>query len=193
MKILIAGDSFAANWLSEDSSYLGWPNLLSDDFDVTNVAQAGVSQYKILKQIRSQDLSQFDVIIICFTDDFRLYIPDHPIHTSGLHKNCDLLVSDLDFHIRQFKNLLNFKLWICYFWYLLSFDSEYYQTISFLVKKEIMELLSRSTALIITDSDLEIKEKFLRSRGVMNHLTADDNYEVYLNIIRRLEDAEKIT
>ncbi len=43
-KLLIAGDSFAADWLSGES---GWPNLLANEYDVTNVAQAVCSEYKI--------------------------------------------------------------------------------------------------------------------------------------------------
>ena len=61
MKILIAGDSFAALW--PDASK-GWVNLLAEKFDVLNVAQAGVSEYKIYKQIINLDINQFDCVIV---------------------------------------------------------------------------------------------------------------------------------
>ena len=43
MKLLVAGDSFVAEWPGDE----GWVKLLANDYDVTNVAQAGVSEYKI--------------------------------------------------------------------------------------------------------------------------------------------------
>ena len=48
LRILIAGDSFAAEWPGNN----GWVKLLSQKFSVTNVAQAGVGEYKILKQLK---------------------------------------------------------------------------------------------------------------------------------------------
>ena len=50
MKILIAGDSFAADWKIKHSGN-GWVNMLSNDYDVTNIAQAGASEYKIYQQL----------------------------------------------------------------------------------------------------------------------------------------------
>ena len=47
MKILVAGDSFAAEWPGDD----GWVKLLAQSHEVTNVAQAGCGEYKIFKQI----------------------------------------------------------------------------------------------------------------------------------------------
>ena len=50
-KILIAGDSFAADWTVKYKGE-GWVNTLCKDYDVTNVAQAGVSEYKIYNQFK---------------------------------------------------------------------------------------------------------------------------------------------
>ena len=64
MKILILGDSFATDWTSKYPQGKGWPNLLAEKFDVTNLAQAGISEYKILKQIKSvSNLEKFDLKI----------------------------------------------------------------------------------------------------------------------------------
>ena len=56
-KILIVGDSFAADWSIKHKECNGWVNMLCDDFFVTNIAQAGVSEYKIYKQLLSQDIN----------------------------------------------------------------------------------------------------------------------------------------
>ena len=65
MKVLICGDSFSAS----DS---GWTRELSKDFDVTNLSKSGVDQYDILQQIKSQNLNDYNVVILSntnFTDD----------------------------------------------------------------------------------------------------------------------------
>ena len=50
MKILICGDSFAADWTIKYPGQ-GWPNMLSQQYEIVNLAQAGCSEYKILKQL----------------------------------------------------------------------------------------------------------------------------------------------
>ena len=64
MKILIAGDSFATVW---PDSQLGWPTLLAKKYSVVNLAQAGIGEYKILKQIQSQEINNFDLVIVSHT------------------------------------------------------------------------------------------------------------------------------
>jgi hypothetical protein len=58
-KLLICGDSFAADWTVKVKEK-GWVNLLAQDYKVTNLAQAGCSEYKILKQLQSVNLDKFD-------------------------------------------------------------------------------------------------------------------------------------
>jgi hypothetical protein len=48
-KILICGDSFAADWSKKYNS-IGWVNMIENDHIITNIAEAGVSEYKIYKQ-----------------------------------------------------------------------------------------------------------------------------------------------
>ena len=48
--ILICGDSFAADWTKKYNGN-GWVNMLCNDFNITNVAEAGVSEYKIYQQL----------------------------------------------------------------------------------------------------------------------------------------------
>ena len=49
-KILIIGNSFACPW--HKPKYDGWPTLLGKQFQVDNLAEAGVGEYKILRQLR---------------------------------------------------------------------------------------------------------------------------------------------
>lgn len=94
-KILICGDSFSADWSIKYHDYPGWPNLLAATYAVTNLAQAGVSEYKIWLQLKSADLSQYDTIILSHTSPYRIPIEEHPAHKNDpLHKNCDLIYLD---------------------------------------------------------------------------------------------------
>jgi hypothetical protein len=96
MKILICGDSFAADWSVKYSDYPGWPNLLATLHDVTNLAQAGCSEYKIWKQLSSANLSEFDCVVLSHTSPFRLPTELHPDHHADkLHKDCDLIYLDI--------------------------------------------------------------------------------------------------
>ena len=62
-KILICGDSFAADWTIKTKTS-GWVNFLKDT-DI--IAQAGVGEYKILKQLQSCKLELYTHIIISHT------------------------------------------------------------------------------------------------------------------------------
>ena len=64
MNILIIGDSFATKY---NGAYLGWAEMLEQKHTVTNLAQAGVSEYKILKQLQSITIKDFDCVIVSHT------------------------------------------------------------------------------------------------------------------------------
>jgi hypothetical protein len=96
MNVLICGDSFSADWSVKYTDYPGWPNLLAQSHNITNLAQAGVSEYKIWKQLSGANLSGFDCVIISHTSPYRLptnFHPDH--HDDPLHKDCDLIYLDV--------------------------------------------------------------------------------------------------
>ena len=108
MNILIVGDSFAA---PSNEKYT-WYNRLSQKHTVKNIAEAGVGEYKILKQIESQlPLEECDRIIIVHTSPFRIHTHTHPIHKSGSHSNCDLLYADLEHHASQLAHTNNRSLY----------------------------------------------------------------------------------
>ena len=95
-KILICGDSFAADWTVKYPDQKGWPNMLAEHHDVINIAQAGCSQYKVLKQVQSVFPEDFDKIIISHTSPYRLPIVNHPLHLyDPLHKDSDLIYLDI--------------------------------------------------------------------------------------------------
>ena len=106
MKILITGDSFAADWTIKYPNICGWPNMLAKEYSVTNVAQAGVSEYKIWKQIKCQNLQNFDIVIVSHTSPSRVHTFHHPIHSKDkLHYNADLMLNDIIYHKSKLKNL----------------------------------------------------------------------------------------
>lgn len=95
----MCGDSFAADWSQQFPDQTGWPNLLADCHGVTNLAQAGCSQYRIYQQLVSQDLASYDAVIISHTSPYRIYVANHPIHSKdSLHANSDLIYSDVKEH-----------------------------------------------------------------------------------------------
>lgn len=100
MNVLICGDSFTSDWQVKYPNQTGWVNSLGEKYDVTNLAQSAVGEYKILKQVQSADLSKFDSVIISHTSPNRIYCTHHPIHSSDpLYKNADLIYTDMSDHV----------------------------------------------------------------------------------------------
>jgi isopropylmalate/homocitrate/citramalate synthase len=105
MKLLICGDSFAADWTVKYND-VGWPNMLANDYKITNLAQAGCGEYKIYKQLVSVNLDEYDAIIVSHTSPTRIYINSHPVHAHDLlHKNSDLIYADIVEHAKSNKSL----------------------------------------------------------------------------------------
>lgn len=185
-KILIVGDSFAASW--PDASE-GWVNLLADIFNVTNLAQAGVGEYKILKQIESVDLDIFDSIIVSHTSPSRIHTPNHPLHKNGFHKNCDLLANDI---IDRF-NWFNPSLKAAQDFFKHHYDDQYQIDIYNLIRKEINEKLKNfayislthteiSKHLTIESNNIDFSNLWKKERGPINHYTVDGNKIIFKKI-----------
>lgn len=193
-RLLIAGDSFAAPYPNDVD--VGWPNLLKGAYDVTNVAQAGISEYKILKQLRKIENieEQFDLIIVAHTSPYRVHTIKS-VHNTKLHKNCDLLLSDieskkfsLDPAIRSAKG---------YFKY--HFDPEYYEDIYELLREDIENITKGVPTLHIDHFDSALKyakEKFNLNlskmwphyRGNINHYTPEGNQIVCARVLENLKE-----
>jgi hypothetical protein len=187
MNILICGDSFASDFSKEYPNCKGWVNLLTNDYTVNNIAQAGVSEYKILKQIESINPSDFDAVIIVHTSPYRVHIKHHPVHQhSILRNNCDLLYEDILHHNANSDNkCLNAA--EDYFKYI--FDEDYYLDCYHLMQEKIKKLTDSVTTLnigILYDNNfvnfnhfMSLRSTFIKQQGQINHFNDTGNVFVY--------------
>jgi hypothetical protein len=196
MRILIAGDSFAADWQVKYPNQKGWVNLLAEKYDVTNIAQAAVSEYKILKQIHTVDFSQYNSVIISHASPNRVHCAKHPIHSNDpLHKNSDLIYADLldQDYDKDVQTAINyFERYV---------DLDYYKDISDLICMEILNILGSYEHLNqfhLTNYSNNVKYDFLPSynvnkifskhRGLINHFDDQGNQLLYNIIDTWLQD-----
>ena len=188
MNILIAGDSFSADWSVKYSDKIGWPNMLAATYNVTNIAQAGVSEYKILKQLQSVDLSTFDSVIVSHTSFSRVHTVRHPIFNNDkLHSNCDLIWSDV-----ESKKDLNASYKAAWSYFRYHWDENYYKDVYSLFRKEInLLLLDVSKVLQINNfnplnSDISFKHLLPEFSGDINHFNSEGNVIIYKDVLNHL-------
>jgi len=195
-KLLICGDSFAADWTVKVKGS-GWVNLLAQDYDITNLAQAGCSEYKILKQLQSVDSTKFDLVLVSHTSPFRLYVDKHPVHSKDiLHKDSCLLYSDIMEHLPNYPELVPVAEYFDKY-----FDIEYAEHIHNLLLKEIKDLCPTKTLHIAHiewknlfcqfEHFLNFKTVFAKHRGSMNHYTEQGNNIVYQKILSSLRNMDE--
>ena len=178
LNILVCGDSFAADW----GNAQGWTDFLGAKHTITNMAQAGVSEYKILKQVESVNWQKFDCTIIAHTSISRVHIDQHPLHkTTQLHSNCDLIYNDL---VESRSKDPAVQAGIDYFKHI--YDPVYYGDIYRLILDRIGKLCVKPT-LHMTFFDnpveypfvcLQLKSVFSRFPGNNNHLNAEGNIKI---------------
>lgn len=179
-KILICGDSFAADW-SVKYQGIGWPNMLENKYKVTNLAQAGCCEYKIYQQLISVNLNKFDKIIISHTSPYRLYVKQHPLHNKDpLHKNSDLIYSDIKDH-KELSSIIDY--------YENYFDLNYAEFIHNLICQKIDELTRHYPVIHITSFDwnnlykfsnmISFEHIFKKYRGNINHYNEAGNQIVF--------------
>lgn len=144
VKILIAGDSFASDWTKKCPNAYGWPNMLADAFNVTNMAESGVSQYKIWQQIKNSNLNDFDICIVSHTSPYRVHTRKHPIHYNDiLHKNADLMLNDIEYHKRKLSNIFNKSLNSAANWFKFHYDPSFQEEIYRLLRNDILRMLDK--------------------------------------------------
>lgn len=191
MNLLIAGDSFAAKWPSTNQ---GWVDLLADRHSVTNLAQAGCGEYKILKQIESANLDLYDLIIVSHTSPSRVHTPNHPIHKDGFHKDCDLLAND----IIERKNWFNPSLKAAQEFFKYHFDDVYQIDIYKLIRKQISEIIDSRPYISLTHVDIskeltielnniDFSDLWKKERGTINHYTVQGNKMIYNKLIEHID------
>ena len=176
--ILILGDSFAADWSSKSKS-LGWVNKLSFGYDVTNLAQAGVSEYKIYLQLQSVNPNDYDYVIVSHTSAYRIPIQEHPIHkTDSLHSNCDIIYSDVEQHLD------NPIMKTAYDFYCEIFNPDYFVFVNELIFDKIYNTIPSAKHITFFDSFyddrvLKYESTFLSHKGNANHLNIVGNEFIY--------------
>lgn len=190
-RLLIAGDSFAARYPNDKGH--GWPLLFRELYDVTNVAQAGVGEYKILKQLQKFNLIQFDFVVVAHTSPYRVHTRES-IHKTELHKNCDLLLSDIEAKRFTFNPAVNSAKG--YFKY--HFDPDYYQDMYELIRKEIDNITKHVPTLHIDHFEPALKYAHEKNcldlsgmwpyyKGNINHYSVEGNQIVCARIEERLK------
>lgn len=204
MKILIAGDSFAADWTVKYPLGKGWVNLLAEHHDVTNVAQAGVGEYKIHQQIQQQDnIDSYDVVIISHTSPYRVHTRRHPVHHQDLlHAKADLSMGDIRYHASRPKSIFNRALWSANRFFQDHFDSDYQEEIYRLLVNSIHDRLKNIRCIQVnnficpvafdtTAKDfVDLSEVQLAHPGTHNHLSDTGNKLVF-DIIQSVLDGKK--
>lgn len=196
--ILIIGDSFAADWSVKFTDYKGWPNLLAEKFAVTNYAQAGVSEYKIYKQLENVLwLGVYEIVIVSHTSPYRVPTRNHPIHSNDkLHYNADLMLNDITFHNNKFSNLFNKSLKSALSYFKYHYDIEFYETTYKLYRKAIEDRLSFTKFISLNmfpnsefKSTLDLSHVVQTHSGKINHMSEEGNklsYEILLNKIQEI-------
>jgi len=195
MKILILGDSFAADWSCKYQDYPGWPELLAGDFHVTNHAQAGVGEYKILCQLQQvPDLDQYEIVIVSHTSPYRVHTPLHPVHARDqLHGNADLIFTDCEYHGSRVRHWFNQSLGSAIGYFKYHFDQSYYKTIYKLLRSEINSILKNSHVIVVNNlpenlefvteaNVLDFVKLWKEQPGKINHYSQVGNKEIYNTI-----------
>jgi hypothetical protein len=177
MKVLICGDSFAADWDVHDTlAYPGWPQIVSNYHEVTNLAQAGCSEYKIWLQVSSIDISAFDRVILFHTSPYRWYVKEHPyLSNSKLHRDSDLIYNDL---VNQppFEDQLVLKIFFEKY-----FDLDYAAFVHGILREKIEQHIMAISKSVYTmgvqqeSVDFDIAHIFNKYRGCVNHLNEKGN------------------
>jgi hypothetical protein len=200
MQILIFGDSFAADWTVKYPTKVGWSNLLATKYSVKNLAQAGVSEYKIYQQVMSvTDLSQFDFFIIAHTSPYRVVTRKHPVHYNDLlHQNSDLVLNDVFYHVRTVKGYFNRSLRAAKKYIEYHYDADYYSTTYNLFVDQINKQLPDNKTILIGNSLnyetvannknlIDCRQIQKTHPGLINHFSDIGNRLVYESIDNRIK------
>jgi len=204
MNILIIGDSFAADWSAVDSTYPGWPQLLAKKHSVTNLAQAGCSEYKILQQLKTQqNLNSYDWIIVCHTSLARIHTRKHPVHHSDqLHAHADLIFSDIEYHTALDKKQKNRALVSAHDFFVYHYDDDYNRNMHQLIVKEIHQIIGNTPVVVVDNfnqlnpSDYKFFLDFTKITqvipGKINHCSSQGNIDICHSILDIIDQAKSV-
>lgn len=189
--ILICGDSFAADWSCKYPYAAGWPNLLAKKYNITNLAQAGCSEYKIFKQLSSQNLDNYQKIILVHTSPYRISVEKNPLHCHDiLHKDCDFIYLDVKKNCNPLVNCV-VEYFEKYYW------DEHAQFVYNLTILEEEKLIKNQNCLHLTMFPVQLPHNtgcainfnhiFNKYPGNVNHLSQKGNKIVYKKIAEWIE------
>lgn len=187
-KLAVFGDSFGVVDPAEE--FASWVTQLSHHFKVINHCECGVGEYKILQQLKSVDLTQFDNIIVSHTSATRVYVKGHPLHkNSNIYKNCDIIYADIAERTDDFSIA-------CQNYFKYIFDLNYAIDIHNLICKEIDTLLQNLPVTHITNFNyaglydfpdmINFYTLFLQNRGNVNHYNQYGNDVIYKKLLKKL-------
>lgn len=191
-KLLICGDSFAADWTVKFQG-CGWVNLLERDFKIKNLAQAGCSEYKIYKQLQSVNLNDYDLVLVSHTSPYRLYINKHPVYKKDiLHKNSCLLYTDVLAHLEEYPELMPVAEYFNNY-----FDLEYAEFVHNLILEKIDKICVPKTLhlahiewtnLFKFKNFMNFNKIFEQHRGSINHYDTVGNDILYKKVLEKLRE-----
>lgn len=189
MKILLAGDSYAADWSDNCNHYASWHELLSEKINCNNVAQAGVSEYKIHQQIeKNYDPMVYDFVIVTHTSPFRIHTAKHPFHCgNSIHNSADLIFSDVDYFINNVNSSDPAALCARDF-FIYHFDQEYFTFTYKLIRDSIRKKLQDTNYLFIDffensyyhseENRIDVSDIAKQNKGNVCHMNAQGNLEI---------------
>jgi hypothetical protein len=188
-KILIVGDSFSSPQLAGKN---GWPNLLEKQFVITNLSQPGIGEYKILQKLKTQNLSQFDLVIISHTSENRLHCESNPLYPqSHLYHSSDIIFADAE----SKKDQLSIANTIVDYFKII-FDPEYYRFIHYSCCQEIDKLTSATSVIHMTNFQwnhlypfknlLNFYEVWRRYPGEEVHYSYEGNQIVFNTLLEKI-------
>ena len=189
MKVLIVGDSFAADWAIKYPAGKGWPNLLAKHVCLVNLAQAGCSQYRIIQQLKSANLDDFDWIIVCHTSPHRIVTRQHPIHVDGLQACSDLIFADLEYHQKNLGQAKNPSLTSAYDFFRFHYDEGFQDFVYDAVLRSIAEISENRNKITVSTplvpsyirADVTISAQDME-KNAANHLSDAGNLKMYQQI-----------
>jgi hypothetical protein len=189
MKILIAGDSFSSIALSKNH---GWPFLLSQKHQTTNISQPGVGEYKIMRALESQDLGQFDTIIINHTSPNRVHCVTNFLYPKNhVYRHSDLIFTDAESKLAE-SDLAK----MAYNYFVNIFDLDYYEFIHRSCCEKIDQLTKSCQVIHMThfewehfypfDDLLNFYQLWIKNKGNYNHYTIEANQQILKAVSERL-------
>lgn len=193
--ILICGDSFAAESLATTDS---WTQLLAKDYKIKNVAMAGISEYKILSQLKISNLNRYDLVIISHTSPNRIHTLTNPLYSDKSHRYhySDVLFSDVEDKLGE-----NINADYLYKYFMNVFDFEYYRYVHSCCCSDIDALTTSIKTMHITHFEWDKFYQFenlhnfyslwCKHKGNINHYDAIANEVIYDSIIMYIKEKEK--